>query len=151
TLHPDRIQLFSESQYDSRDDWNSSADELFRVPERFDSAADVDWLQAHRLGVADEVILVPAACCLMWYEFRPGEAEFARADTVGCAAAPTLDAAITHGLLEWVERDALAIWWENRIRRPALRLESFGNLDLLSVQRGLEAIDRTLVLLDCTT
>jgi thiazole/oxazole-forming peptide maturase SagD family component len=150
-LHPDRIQLFSESQFDARDDWNSSADELFWVPERFDRAVEVDWLQARQLGKTGRPVLVPAACCLMWYEFKPGEPEFGRADTIGCAAGPTLDAAITHGLLEWIERDALAIWWENRLRRPAVTLESFDDPHLLAVREGLEAIGRTLVLLDCTT
>ena len=45
----------------------------------------------------------------MWYEFRPGEPEFARADTVGCASGVTFDEALTRALLEWVERDAMAI------------------------------------------
>src|SRR5262249_21043203 len=150
-LHPDHIQLFSHLQYDQREARKSSTDELFWVPERFDSAANVDWLRARRLGAPEGTTLIPAACCLMWYEFRPGEPEFARADTVGCAAGSTLDGAITHGLLEWIERDGLAIWWENRLRRPGVRLESFDDPDLLAVRDGLEAIGRTLVLLDCTT
>jgi ribosomal protein S12 methylthiotransferase accessory factor len=150
-LHPDVIQLFSDAQYAARLEWNAAADELFWVPERFEREMDVDWLQARRLRSGDDDVLVPAACCLMWYQFRPGEPEFARADTVGCAAGPTLDAAITHGLLEWIERDALTIWWDNRLTRPAVRLESFDAPDLLAVRDGLEAIDRTLILLDCTT
>jgi ribosomal protein S12 methylthiotransferase accessory factor YcaO len=42
----------------------------------------------------------------VWYPFASGECEFARADAVGCGAGRTSDDAVTHGLLEWIERDA---------------------------------------------
>jgi ribosomal protein S12 methylthiotransferase accessory factor len=41
-------------------------------------------------------------------------------DSAGCAAAPVLDQAVLSALLELVERDAAAIWWYNRIARPAV-------------------------------
>jgi ribosomal protein S12 methylthiotransferase accessory factor len=87
----------------------------------------------------------------MWYEFPAGEAEFARADTVGCGTGATFEDALAHALLEWIERDAMAIWWDNRLRRPALRAGSFESAGLDEVVRGLKAIGRDLFLLDCTT
>jgi oxazoline/thiazoline synthase len=42
----------------------------------------------------------------------------------GCAAGNTLEEAILQGLLEVVERDAAAIWWYNRIQRPAFAWQS---------------------------
>jgi ribosomal protein S12 methylthiotransferase accessory factor len=150
-LHPDEIQLFSDAQYARRGEWNASADELFWVPERFDPTIDADWMAAFPLSHGGEPLFVPAACCLMWYQFRPGEPEFARADTIGCAAGPSVEAAIAGALLEWVERDALAIWWDNRLRRPGVLLESFDYPELLAVADGLATIGRTLTLLDCTT
>jgi len=42
----------------------------------------------------------------------------------GGAAGTCLEEAILQGWLELVERDAIAIWWYNRLRRPALSIES---------------------------
>ena len=149
-MHPDRIQLFSAAQYHDREAWNAAADEEMHVPAPFDPAIAIDWLEAKALrGTRHR--LVPAACCLMWYEGRPGEPEFARADTIGCAAGTTWDDAVTGALLEWIERDAMAIWWDNRLRRPGLRPESFGSPEIDEVVAGLAAIGRRLFLLDCTT
>ena len=80
-----------------------------------------------------------------------GEREIARADTVGCGTGRTVQEALTHALLEWIERDAMAIWWENRLRRPAVLPESFESREIEEVVGGLRAIGRYLFLLDCTT
>ena len=42
-------------------------------------------------------------------------------DSNGNAAGNTLEEAILQGFLELVERDAVALWWYNRVRRPARR------------------------------
>ena len=47
------------------------------------------------------------------------------ADSNGCAAGNTREEAIVQGFLELVERDAYAIWWYNRLRRPAVDLSQF--------------------------
>jgi ribosomal protein S12 methylthiotransferase accessory factor len=150
-IHPNDIQLFSESQYRARREWNAASDDIFFVGEPFQPDAPVDWLVAHSLGLQGGTKSVAAACCLMWYQFRPGEPEFARADTIGCGGGPTFDHALTHGLLEWIERDAMAIWWDNRLKRSAIRLDSFESQELDEVVQGLRAIGRDLFLLDCTT
>lgn len=41
----------------------------------------------------------------------------------GCAAGNTREEAILQGFMELVERDAAAIWWYGRIRRPAIALD----------------------------
>jgi ribosomal protein S12 methylthiotransferase accessory factor len=150
-IHPDDIQLFSQLQYAERETWNASTDEDVHVPEPFESDVPVDWLAAQSLSREKSVRFVAAAGCLMWYQFRPGEPEFARADTIGCASGATFDDAIERALLEWVERDALAIWWDNRLPRTGVRLESFDSSDLNDVAAGLRRIGRDLFLLDCTT
>jgi ribosomal protein S12 methylthiotransferase accessory factor len=35
-----------------------------------------------------------------------------------------LEEAIVQGFFELVERDSTAIWWYNRLRRPAIRLDN---------------------------
>lgn len=149
-IHPNRIQLFSDAQFDNREAWNQAADEDLFVPERFDPEESIEWLVARPLGSATEK-LVAAACCLMWYSVTAGGREFARADTVGCGTGRTADDALIHALLECIERDAMAIWWENRLRRPAIRIESFESPEVKEASEGLRAIGRNLRLLDCTT
>jgi ribosomal protein S12 methylthiotransferase accessory factor YcaO len=41
-----------------------------------------------------------------------------RFDSNGCAAGNTIEEAVLQGFLELIERDAVAIWWYNRISRP---------------------------------
>ena len=52
---------------------------------------------------------------------------FARADSNGCAAGNCVEEAALQGLLELVERDAVAIWWFNAVRMPAAEMASFAS------------------------
>jgi thiazole/oxazole-forming peptide maturase SagD family component len=149
-LDPRDILLYSEQQYQTREEWNRLADERYFVGERFDPEQEMDWFPGVDL-VDGSRKLLPAACVLMWYEFSAGESEYARGDSIGCGSGRTLDDALAHALLEWIERDAMAIWWYNRIRRPAVNLESFAMPELLQVKDDLHRIGRDLYLLDCTT
>ncbi|MGC4051582.1 MAG: YcaO-like family protein [Paludibaculum sp.] len=149
-LHPDAIQLYSAAQHAQRAHWNALPDEIFHIPDRFDPERPVDWLQARDLH-GGPPRYVPAANCLMWYQFQPGEPRFASADTIGCGSGRTFDDALAHALLEWIERDAMALWWYNRAHRPAVRLESFDDPQLLAAAESLHSIGRRLSLLDCTT
>lgn len=149
-LHPDSIQLYSAAQHAQRAHWNALSDEIFHIPDPFDPQRPVDWLQARDLH-GGPPRYVPAACCLMWYQFQPGEPRFASADTIGCGSGRTFDDALAHALLEWIERDAMSLWWYNRANRPAVRLESFDDPKLLTAAESLRAIGRRLYLLDCTT
>lgn len=149
-LHPDSIQLYSAAQHAQRANWNALPDEIFHIPDPFEAGRPVDWLQARDLH-GGPPRYVPAACCLMWYKFQAGEPRFASADTIGCGSGRTFDDALAHALLEWIERDAMSLWWYNRAGRPAVRLESFEDPQLLSAAESLRAIGRRLFLLDCTT
>jgi ribosomal protein S12 methylthiotransferase accessory factor len=73
------------------------------------------------------------------------------ADTNGCAAGPTIEHALLNGLLELIERDAVAIWWYNRVRRPAAETESLDEPELLELRDAMAAAGRELYLLDITT
>jgi oxazoline/thiazoline synthase len=50
------------------------------------------------------------------------DAQYIRFNSNGNAAGNTLEEAIIQGFLELVERDAVAVWWYNRIQRPAIDL-----------------------------
>lgn len=149
-VDPREVLLYSDSQYESREQWNRTADERYFVGEKFDPDQEIDWFPGFDL-VNGNSKLLPAGCVLMWYAFRAGEREYARGDTIGCGSGHTLEDALAHALLEWIERDAMAIWWYNRIQRPAVNLESFAMQELLDVRDDLDRIGRNLFLLDCTT
>lgn len=149
-VDPRDILLYSDGQYASREQWNRTADERYFVGERFDPDQEIDWFPGCDLTDGSCKFL-PAGCVLMWYPIRDGEPEYARADTIGCGSGQTFEDALAHALLEWIERDAMAIWWYNRIRRPAVNLESFAMPELLQVKDDLHRIGRDLFLLDCTT
>jgi len=149
-IDPRSILLYSDRQYQNRKAFNCENDELFFVGEPFDLELPIDWMPATSL-TEGRTTHVPAACCLMWYRSREREPELARADTVGCASGRTLNEALEHALLEWIERDAMAIWWYNRLSRPEVPIESFGCQDLVRVEEGIQRIGRKLVLLDVTT
>src|SRR6185436_13075976 len=69
----------------------------------------------------------------------------------GNAAGNTLEEAILQGLLELVERDSAAVWWYNRLRRPAIALESFDEPYLEAARMHLRGHDRDLWVLDLTS
>src|SRR5262245_16484643 len=77
------------------------------------------WISGVRLGAQGrEEVLLPAELCLrgirsssLATNTEPTEKESLTKLSTGCAAAPTLGSAILHGLLELIERDALALWW----------------------------------------
>jgi ribosomal protein S12 methylthiotransferase accessory factor len=52
---------------------------------------------------------------------------FAYADSNGCAAGTSLEDAVLQGFCELVERDSVALWWYNRLQRPGIDLDSFGD------------------------
>ena len=65
------------------------------------------------------------------------EEQLCRFDSNGCAAGRTLEEALLQGLLELVERDAVAIWWYNRLVVPSLPPSIVG-------PRMLDALERSL-------
>jgi Uncharacterized conserved protein len=73
------------------------------------------------------------------------------ADSNGCAAGNTLEEAIVQGFLELVERDAYAIWWYNRLQRPAVDLSQFNDYYVRDLQAQLADHGRRLWLLDVTS
>jgi ribosomal protein S12 methylthiotransferase accessory factor len=98
----------------------------------------------------DRIRYLPTAFCFYGHG-DPGHF-FCRCDSNGCAAGNTLEEAIVQGFLELVERDAVALWWYNRVRRPAVDVSSFG-LPYWEEMRAYyrQELQRDLHVLDVTT
>jgi oxazoline/thiazoline synthase len=148
-IHPSTCTLFSEQQYRKREEWNSREGKYNWIPEVFDERCPIDWSPAWSLS-HHQVKYVPTAYCYFGYPFDSSQ-DFCRPDSNGNSAGNNLEEAIVHGFLELVERECVAFWWYNRVRRPGVDLGSF-ELDYIRRLRiAYDSMGRSLYLLDLTT
>jgi ribosomal protein S12 methylthiotransferase accessory factor len=103
------------------------------------------WSLSH-----ERVRWVPTQFCYFNYGGEPDH-EFYLAESNGCASGSTLEEAILQGFLELVERDSCALWWYNRVRRPAIDLASFDDPFFRRSEAYLRTQGRTLYALDLTS
>jgi oxazoline/thiazoline synthase len=87
----------------------------------------------------------------MLYFYYVGELAPFQSDSNGCAAGNTREEAIVQGFLELVERDSYAIWWYNRLKRPAVDLSRFNDSYVRDLQVELAENGKRLWVLDITS
>src|SRR5262249_26923874 len=148
-IHPNACLLFSEAQYHQREAWNADTARFHWVPVPFDESWEIDWTPVASL-TQNETAYVPTAYCYYRYPLPP-EQRFCGGDSNGNAAGNTLEEAILQGFLELVERDSVALWWYNRVRRPGVDLASFGDPYLLGLRQHYRERGRELWALDLTS
>jgi bacteriocin biosynthesis cyclodehydratase domain-containing protein len=141
--------LFSERQYRERDVRNANGSRFNFIPVPFEPGAQIDWSPAWSL-TRQEVRYLPTAFCYYGYP-QPDERIYCIACSNGNAAGNTLEEAILQGFLELVERDGVALWWYNRLRRPAVDLDSFAEPYLDRLRDFLQGHRREFWVLDLTT
>ena len=148
-IHPNEIELISDRQFD-RPNWaNAAMDGSANwIPARFDSTAKIDWSPVWSLTRGCNRYL-PTALLYFGVPEERG-AKYCKAKTNGCSAGNTLEEAILQGFLELVERDCVAIWWYNRIRRPEVDLDSFNHEYLAAAKTNYNDWNRKLWVLDVT-
>ncbi|AUG78886.1 ribosomal protein S12 methylthiotransferase accessory factor [Kitasatospora sp. MMS16-BH015] len=148
-VHPGSCQLWDERQFAQRAGANAGGHPFHRVAEPFDPDAVLDWSPVWSLTRARHV-LFPTT--LLYYNVpdQPGR-RMVHADSNGCAAGGTLEDAALQGLLELVERDAVALWWYNRTRQPAVDLTSFGDPWTAEVCQAHAELGRAVWALDLTS
>src|SRR5690606_26525226 len=76
---------------------------------------------------------------------------FVRADSNGSAAGASLEDALVQGFLELVERDAVALWWYNRTRQPAVDVAAFHDHWADRIRDVYAELGRELWVLDVTS
>jgi ribosomal protein S12 methylthiotransferase accessory factor len=145
-IDPRSCMLYSDAQYRERSVRNSRHNPFEYIPRPFDPQAAIAWSPLWSL-TRREVRYLPTSYC--YYNYQDGEQHsFCGADSNGCAAGNTLEEAILQGLLELVERDCVAIWWYNRIRRPRVDLASFEEPYIADLQAHYRTRQRELWVLD---
>ena len=145
-VHPNACMGFSEEQYKHREAPAPGPPSRYTmVPLPFDPKAEVDWTSLWSLTNETERLLPTAYCYYGHPEFRAG---WCIPDSNGCASGNTLEEAILQGYMELVERDAVALWWYNRIPRAAVDIDSFEIGYLREVRDHYTRIGRSLRVID---
>ena len=147
-IHPNEVQLFSDSQLDNATDINAQGHPYNIVPPRLDMDAEIDWTPVWSMTHQRHQYLPTSMLYSAAAESR-GPADLI-ADSNGCAAGNSLEEAILQGFYELVERDAFAIWWYNRLEVPAIDLASLSDEYLASASDYYGQLDREIWLLDIT-
>lgn len=148
-IHPNDCMLFSQRQYATREMWNSRESRFNWVPEPFDEEMTIDWSPLWSLTYKQRRYL-PTAYCYYGYS-RQYNTWFARADANGCAAGNSKEGAILQAFMELVERDSVALWWYNRLKKPAVLLASFDDPYIHRLQAYYKSLQRDLWVLDITS
>lgn len=147
-IHPAQWMHFSPAQYRDRALWNARGSSHNQVPAPFDPSRPIEWAPVWSFS-AGVCKFAPAALC--YYNYPAAvDHDFCRANSNGCAAGATLEDAILQGFLELVERDAVALWWYNRLRRPAVDLTTFSLPYFHALAEYYASIGRRLWVLDVT-
>jgi len=147
-IHPNDCMGYSERQYAKRQSHNSQGHKAKWVPEPFREAVEIDWTPLWSLS-AKETRYLPTSLC--YYGYRSPDPLFARGDSNGCAAGAVLEEAVLQGLLELIERDAVALWWYNRLRKRAVDLASIDDAFVSGLTRHYGHLRRDLWALDVTS
>jgi ribosomal protein S12 methylthiotransferase accessory factor len=147
-IPPGKCLLFSQRQYREREARNASGSRFSFIPVPFDPEAIIEWSPVWSL-TTQEVRYLPTAFCYYAYP-QPDERTYCIACSNGNAAGNTLEEAILQGFLELIERDSVALWWYNRVRRPGVELDSFAEPYLERLRSFLQKYGREFWVLDLT-
>ncbi len=124
TIHLNDLQNFSKTQFDNRNIINGKTrDKRQWVPLPFDSKAIIDWTPAWSFN-QNRTRYIPLPYC---YAETPPESGtvYGSQNPNGAAAGNCVEEALLQGILELIERDAVAIWWYNKLSRPEIDIASF--------------------------
>ncbi|MFJ5884132.1 TOMM precursor leader peptide-binding protein [Kitasatospora cineracea] len=146
-IHPERTLLYSAKQYAERDRWNVKQSMFNIVPVPFRADDPIEWSPAWSLTEQRHRWLPTQA---MYYGYRHSGRFYAAGDSNGCAAGTSFEDAVLQGFLELVERDAVALWWYNRVQRPAVDLDAFGDPYIDQLREVYRGLRREIWALDLT-
>jgi oxazoline/thiazoline synthase len=156
-IHPNSVMRFSERQYRQRERLNEASRQYTfssqLVPRPFDADAEIDWSPLWS-PVDGSRRLLPTGMCYFNYAsyhgYRSASELCFLADSNGHAAGSSLEDAALQGVLELIERDAVGIWWYNRLQRPAVDLASVDDPYVERLVTRLDQLGRDVWAIDLT-
>ncbi|POZ50904.1 TOMM precursor leader peptide-binding protein [Methylovulum psychrotolerans] len=150
-IHPAACMLYSERQFAGREACNAQGSHFNRIPEPFDDERPLFWSAAWSLTEQRHKYL-PSQ--LLYFQAKAGD----NCDTFYCfgcsngnASGNNLEEAVLQGFCELVERDAVALWWYNRLAKPGVDIASFGEPYLLDLIAYYGSLGRDAWALDLTS
>ena len=148
-VHPNDLLHFSEAQYARHlESLEIPEERALHVPTLYIDQR-IDWTPVWSLD-EQRVRYLPTSYCYCDLT-GPDEEAVCPYDSNGDAAGSCLEEAVLQGFLEVVERDAVSLWWYNRVRRPGVDLASFREPYFLEIQAAFEKMGWQLSVLDLTT
>jgi thiazole/oxazole-forming peptide maturase SagD family component len=147
-VRPPEIMLFSEQQYELHDALRGRSGQSEDHPGRWRQEIPIGWVRATAALASDEAWLPAGLCFLGYTEERP--AGLVPADTNGIATGASIEDAAVRAFMELVERDAVAIWWYNRLVRKQLDPIAFHDPLLTAFADWSDARERPLRLINLT-
>ena len=147
-IHPNFCMNFSDNQYQNRHQSNTNCYIFQKIPEPFDTDREIDWTPVWSL-THQTFNYLPTAYCYYGYP-KPSKPD-CWADSNGAAAGNSKEEAILQGFMEVVERDSVALWWYNRIKRPVVDLDSFQEPYIQSLKDYYQTRHREFWVLDITS
>ncbi|WP_052422916.1 TOMM precursor leader peptide-binding protein [Nonomuraea candida] len=148
-LHPNACSLYSETQYRTRTALAATSGYAF-VNDPLDEDAAIEWTPVWSLTERRHKYLPTGYLYYYYNDLHATGPLYAWADSNGNAAGSSLEDAVVQGFMELVERDAVAVWWYNRVRRPAFDLATFGDAWMAEFQEVYAGLGRDLHVLDLT-
>ncbi|MFC4535344.1 TOMM precursor leader peptide-binding protein [Sphaerisporangium dianthi] len=148
-VHPNACSLYSDTQYRTRHEAGGTSSYSF-VNDPLDEDAAIEWTPVWSLTERRHKYLPTG---YLYYYYNDGQATgplYAWADSNGNAAGSSLEDAVLQGFMELAERDAVAVWWYNRLRRPAFDLATFADPWMDEFQEVYAGLGRDLHVLDLT-
>jgi ribosomal protein S12 methylthiotransferase accessory factor len=148
-VHPNDCMLFSEKQFREREEWLSRGSPFQTVPVPLDETTQIEWSPVYS-RTQQRIKYLPTSYLYYGYPFS-NEAFYCWADSNGSAAGTTYEDACLQAFYEVVERDAVCIWWYNRVRRPGVDLHSLHDPFVAELEDFYASIGREFWVLDLTT
>ncbi|WP_434448484.1 TOMM precursor leader peptide-binding protein [Lentzea sp. E54] len=145
-IHPCSVQLYHPRQFENRDEWNTNHSAFQHVTTPFDDDEVMDWTPLWSLTEQRHKLL-PTGMLYFGAPCPPS----VTSNSNGCAAGSSLEDAVLQGLLELVERDAVAIWWYNRTPVPEMDLDAFHDPWIDQLRTVHAGLGRDVWLLDVTS
>lgn len=147
-IHPDEILLYSDAQMQRRETWNQECHPFAWVAEPFPEDQELAYSSLWSLTEKREKFLPTALC---YYGGPDLSLWDVAANSNGCAAGSCIEEAALQGFFELIERDAVALWWYNRLPRPSVDLASVSHPFIPVMKKEYEKLGRTFWVLDITS
>ncbi|MBQ4860697.1 YcaO-like family protein [Pseudoalteromonas sp. MMG013] len=150
-IQPNSVLNYSNNQFDSESkEVRESKAPQHWIPKKFDINKDYYWVEAFSV-TQSEPVYIPAEIAFSQLDKINDEDRIAMPDSNGCAAGNTFLEAIFQGSLELIERDAVAIWWYNKVKRNEIDLKSIKSSYINNIVAEFASLNRTIYIIDITT